>query len=254
MQHRYIVPLLLALGLSIPLPAAAAEEMEEAIYPPCQTVLYYTAGNIEMHLDSRFSYSSVEIYRSQQEGQFLYYDYDLGIANESCLYFPLIEGEYIVLLTVPTNLDSGTKTYSFSCTISDPDMDEEQAIDSSRHSIYLECDAEARADVTQTWEEGVVDRVVLSSTAFTMAGNGFSLGDLTHDGLVDATDTAHLLMDAALVGSGQSSQLTLLQQKEADLSLNGMHDATDGSMILKYSACSASGEFQGSLLEYIQQS
>lgn len=249
MYRRFLCCALLGAVLCTSLPAAAASG-ETAVYPPCNTTLYYSAGTVELHLDSRFSYSTVEVYRSLQEGKFLYYDYNVGATDAACLYFPLIEGDYFILLTVPAETETQHRTFSFSCTIGDPDMDASQSFDSSCHRITLSCDASSESDLTASRDHGVIDRIYTTSTEFIMGGRGFTLGDLNHDDATDATDASLLLTDAALVGSGSESALSFLQQKEADASLDGNFDAIDASVILSYSAQYASGEFSGDMMEY----
>ncbi len=253
MLTKRLVPVLLAVGMLTALPAAAEETEEIAIYPTCQTTLFYSSGTLQIHLDSSFSYSTVSVYRSLQEGQFLYYQYAAELAQPSCLYFPLIEGDYIVLLTVPTDDAAGQQTFSFSCTMRDPDMDETLSFDSSCHEIYLSCDPEARADVTASWSDGVQDRVYMTATEFTMAGRGFTLGDVNHDDTVDAADAAILLADAARMGSGGASTFSAIRLREADVSLDGSHNAVDAAYILSYSASFASGVFTGTMEEYVRK-
>ncbi len=228
----------------------SAEEL--AIHPSCETTLYYSAGTVEVHLDNRFSYSTVEVHRLLEEGQFLYYRYRTELAADSCLYFPLIEGDYVILLTIPSAKDTGSRTFSFSCTIGDPDMDAAQSFDSSTHCITLDCDENSNVDLTANRDLGVIDRVYTTSTEFTMGGRGFCIGDISGDGTPDANDAALLLTDAAMIGSGGESTLSAMQQKESDVSLDGSVDAVDASVILQYSTSFASGQFSGTLLEFIQ--
>ncbi len=76
------------------------------------------------------------------------------------------------------------------------------------------------------------------------------LGDLSVDGIVDASDAAMLLVAAAAQGAGEAHGLTAEQITAADLNADGTFDATDAALILQYAAYAGAGG-EGTLEEFL---
>ena len=64
-------------------------------------------------------------------------------------------------------------------------------------------------------------------------------GDINNDGTVNALDAAEILKEAVSVNAGNESILTEEQKLSADLDADANISANDASLILKFSACSA---------------
>ncbi len=77
------------------------------------------------------------------------------------------------------------------------------------------------------------------------------LGDVTEDGLVDASDAAAILVAAAKLGSGAESGLTETQEAAADVNGDGAINATDAAAILSYAAAIGSGSEDAKLEDFI---
>ena len=75
------------------------------------------------------------------------------------------------------------------------------------------------------------------------------LGDVTGDGLVDATDASSILQEYAALSTGNPSGYTELQRKAGDVNFDDMIDASDASNILQYYAYLSTGG-TGTLEEY----
>ncbi|MBR2913774.1 MAG: hypothetical protein IKC40_07610, partial [Oscillospiraceae bacterium] len=78
------------------------------------------------------------------------------------------------------------------------------------------------------------------------------LGDVSADGIVNATDAAMILVAAAAVGAGGESGLTQEQERVAKVMGNESFSATDAAMILTYAAA-AGADFKGTLEEFMAQ-
>lgn len=79
------------------------------------------------------------------------------------------------------------------------------------------------------------------------------LGDATGDSLVDATDAAEILTEAARLGGGETPSFSEEQQQAADVNADHTVDASDAAQILIYSADKGSGDFEGTLEQYMQR-
>ena len=77
------------------------------------------------------------------------------------------------------------------------------------------------------------------------------LGDVTGDGLVDATDASSILQEYAALSTGNPSGYTELQRKAGDVNFDDMIDASDASNILQYYAYLSTGG-TGTLEEYFR--
>lgn len=251
MKHTRLLPLLLAAVL-LPIHTMAVSAAETIITPPCETTLYYSVGTLEVHFDRHYNGATFSVYRSQPEGEFLYYTHDVCLTEQAVLQCELIEGDYKLEIIVPSA--DGKEYIAFapiSFTIQDPDMDETQSFDRTAVSVTLACDAALDSNTLVTEEPVISDRVVRSSVGFTMARREFMVGDMSGEGDVNASDAARILIDAALVGSGGDSEFTALQRVEADLNGDGYVNASDAAIVLQYSASHAAGNFFGDALEYI---
>lgn len=68
------------------------------------------------------------------------------------------------------------------------------------------------------------------------------MGDVSEDGVVNASDAAKVLIAAAKLGADGASGLTESQEKSADANGDGVINATDAAWILQYAAVRGSGE------------
>lgn len=66
-------------------------------------------------------------------------------------------------------------------------------------------------------------------------------GDADSSTNVDASDAANILIDAAMVGSGDTSTLTNMQSMAADVNGDGIVNATDAAAVLMYAASVGAG-------------
>lgn len=228
-------------------------EEELLITPDCERTLYYSVGNAEIHFDQNLSGCDFKIYRSQQEGDFLYYTYSTGLAQESCLRCPLIEGDYLLIITVPSDTDSSMENIQLTFTIDDPDMDENQSFDTTQWSFYFLTDSSLTEDSNVFNSCGITDRTVVNITSYTFSRRDFMPGDVDKDGSVNANDAAEILVNASNVGAGHSSDFSAMQCAEGDLDGDGNCNANDAALVLTYAAASASGSFQGTIAEYIRE-
>lgn len=76
-------------------------------------------------------------------------------------------------------------------------------------------------------------------------------GDADGSRSVDASDAASLLIDAALVGSGEKSALTDMQRMAADVNSDNSVDATDAAAILMYAAAVGAGQSDAKITDFI---
>lgn len=246
------LPFLLAAVLLLqPLSAAAEEEL---ILPPCETVLYYSVGTVNIHFDQNCNGGTLSLSRLQPEGEFLYYTYDPILISEAQMRCELIEGDYQLEITLPSPEHSGFISYPpFTFTIADPDMDEMQSFDSTEVNLFITADENA-AEHTLVKEDTILaNRVIQEEQHLTLARRSFLSGDLQHDGKVDASDAAEVLMIASVSGSGGEITLSAMQTTECDVNGDGRIDALDAADILQYSAECAVGGFSGDIADFLKQ-
>lgn len=84
-------------------------------------------------------------------------------------------------------------------------------------------------------------------------GAAYGLGDVNGDNQVNASDAADILIEASMLGSGNSGKMVNEQKTAADVNVDGTINATDASNLLIYTANVGSGTFTGSLSEFMQQ-
>ncbi len=241
------VTLAASLLLLLPQPVSAETAV---ITPPCETTLYYSIGTVQLTLNNALSYSNIEIYRIQEEGEFRYYSYDCGLIEDTCLEFSLIEGDYILYLTTPSDLDAGTDIYEFNFTIEDPDLDSDLSFDSMLYRISLTCDPDSNLSSVTFSEAG---RIRYADAVWTLPRQSFVHGDLYEDGEINANDATLLLLESAALGAGNPQSLTSLQIAEADVNMDGSMNASDATVILMYAASHSAGNFPGTLTEFAAQ-
>lgn len=251
MRHIRLLSLLCAITL-FPWYTMTVSAKETVITPPCETTLYYSVGTLEVHFDRHYNGATFSVYRSQPEGEFLYYTHDVCLTDQAVLQCELIEGDYKLEIIVPS---ADGKEYTafapINFTIQDPDMDETQSFDRTAVSLTLTCDASLENNMLVTEETVLTDRVIHTSANFTMARRAFVAGDISGEGNVNASDAARILIDAALVGAGGDSTLTALQRVESDLNGDGYVNAVDAAIVLQYAADHAAGNFYDDALAYV---
>lgn len=69
----------------------------------------------------------------------------------------------------------------------------------------------------------------------------YTLGDVSNDGAVNASDAAQILIAAANLGGGGASGLTEAQEKAAEINGDGSINASDAAIILQYAAAVGGG-------------
>lgn len=255
-------------------PLTAAASTEEYVTPECQKTLYYSVAELDVHFDRSYNGANISVYRTQEEGDFPYYSYDVRLMDETLMHCELIEGDYQMEITVPSS--DGTEYISYppiTFSVKDPDVDKViVAADGSLSFIpYFAEDPEI--DKAQSFDRTVLDynlrndpeltesqiertpseltgRTIYEGCVFTAAGLRFQEGDLNRDGSVNATDAAWILIAAAEMGAGKDSGLTALQLVEADLTGDGIVNASDSAVVLQYAADHGTGSFTGDVLLY----
>ncbi len=80
----------------------------------------------------------------------------------------------------------------------------------------------------------------------------YILGDVTGDGIIDATDASFILTAYAVSSIGGDDEMNDEQRKAADVNGDGVIDAIDASTVLTYYARS-SVDFKGSFEEYLNE-
>lgn len=252
MRHMRIaaaaVALLLAAGSVLPVSAA---DTEESVTPECQKTLYYSVGTLNVHFDRNFNGANISVYRTQEEGEFPYYSYDVRLMDFTLMSCELIEGEYQLEVTVPSA--SGTEYISFppfSFTIKDPDMDKAQSFDATVVEYYLSSDPAAAENVSEQNASVLENRIIREECHFTAAGLQYLAGDMNKDGSVNASDAACILIASAAIGAGTDSGLSAMETVEGDLTGDGILNASDSAVLLQYSADHATNSFTGDALSY----
>ena len=76
-------------------------------------------------------------------------------------------------------------------------------------------------------------------------------GDLTGDGMVNASDASQLLIACAEIGAGNPDILTSAQSAAADVDVNGEINAGDATVILQYAAYTGAGGTD-SFIDYLK--
>lgn len=243
--------LLAAVLLLQPLPAAAEEEL---IMPPCETMLYYSVGTVNIHFDQNCNGGTLTLSRLQPEGEFIYYTYDPRLISEAQMRCELIEGDYKLEITLPSPDNSGYISYPpFSFTIADPDMDETQSFDRTQVDLFITADAQAEEHTLVTEDAILANRIIYEEQQLTLARRSFLSGDMMQDGKVDAADAAALLVLASQLGSGEAVSLSAMEEIEADVNGDGNIDAADAADVLMYSAACAADGFSGDIADYLKQ-
>lgn len=64
--------------------------------------------------------------------------------------------------------------------------------------------------------------------------DGFMLGDVNTDGIVDSSDASLILTEYSAVSTNSESSLTETQKKATDVNNDGNCDSSDASMVLSY--------------------
>lgn len=80
-----------------------------------------------------------------------------------------------------------------------------------------------------------------SICSLNLSAEEYALGDVTEDGIVNASDAARVLVASANIGSGQESGLTDAQFNRADYNQDGKVNASDASGILTFAAEQGAG-------------
>ena len=76
-------------------------------------------------------------------------------------------------------------------------------------------------------------------------------GDADSSTNVDASDAANILIEAAMVGSGENSTLTNMQSMAADVNGDGVINATDATAVLQYAAAVGAGQADARIEDYV---
>lgn len=246
------LPFLLAAVLLLqPLSAAAEEEL---VLPPCKTTLYYSVGTVNIHFDQNCNGGTFSLSRLQPEGEFLYYTYDPRLISEAQMRCELIEGDYQLEIMLPSAEHSGFISYPpISFSIADPDMDEAQSFDRTEVDLFITADENAKEHVLEAEDIILANRVIHKEQSLTLARRAFLGGDMQHDGKVDASDAAELLVLASQLGSGDDITLSAMQQTEADVNSDGSINAADAADVLMYSAACAADGFAGDISDFLKQ-
>lgn len=250
MNKQAITAALLAASLMILPCTASASGGIPTITPPCETTLYYSSGTLYVQLNESVSHGSVTLHRSQPEGDFLYYQYTWGAVDETCLAFPLIEGDYYLTLTCPSDGQDGTESVTVPFSIADPDMDPDQSFDATALTLFLTCNPEAAEDSIASYDAVLNERILAGEIYAELARQPFALGDIGADGAINAVDAASILVESAVLGSGGGTIFSDFELMQADVNLDGTMNAEDAAVILSYAAECASGNFSGSLIAF----
>lgn len=255
-------PAVLLLAAALLQPAAVSAE-EEQICPPCNATLYYSVGTAIIHLDRSCIGGTLFIRRDIQEGNYTYYEYSPSLIEEAVLYCPLIEGEYELEITLPSDrmqssddpasTDARTDSYTLSFMIQDPDMDPTQSFAHTVAEFWITNDTELMNDLYSAEEPVLEDTTIHEVQRLTMARRNFQAGDVERNGSLEPADASAILNYIAVTGSGEKSKLTPMQEAEADLNRNGVVDTADASLILVYiTECAANG-YSGDIIRYIKE-
>ncbi len=107
---------------------------------------------------------------------------------------------------------------------------------------YQENDRPGTGIITVTGIGNYTGTLTCRFTIEAPADNNISIGDVNHDGEINAVDASELLIAAAMIGAGEPSGLTAAQSTAADADANGEINAVDASIILRYAAAIGAGE------------
>ena len=240
----------LACALAMLHPLAAAAEGEKTVTPPClATISFLTTGIVGIHFTRDFSYSTFDIYRSTPEGELLYYTYRSELIGDTVMQCALKEGDYRLVLGMPSAQTVDYQTTEYRFTIDDPDMDPEGSYDMTQMEIYLSVNDTQEVDSAMFTEPETADRIVKTAAYYAIARPHFSLGDLDHDGNTDASDASSILVAAALSGLDQNP-LSAMQSLEADINGDGGFDSSDASLLLSYAALAGLDQVSGDIYDF----
>ena len=83
--------------------------------------------------------------------------------------------------------------------------------------------------------------------------DGWKMGDVNHNGLVDAVDASLILSEYAALSSGKMRKFSSEQIKAADIDGNGVTDAVDASKVLSFYAYLSSGGKASDMQEWLKK-
>ncbi len=214
----------------------------ETLSLPCNTILAYQVGELLLSIPRNLSFTQLFVYRVEEEGEFLYYEYDIGYTEAIDLSLALIEGNYKLVFLIPSDTESNVwDSYVYSFTVADPDMDTSGLYTSSLLclTIYAEKDIASieLPDLYCYYENSVL--VVPDYLLFLR--EDFQLGDVNHDGEYNANDSSMILSQAAGAGAGGGTILTRMEECMGDVNLDGVTNAADASVLLSYAAYAGAG-------------
>lgn len=232
----------------LPLHAGAEENV---IYPPYQGDYFYECGMAVIHFDQQFTGCTINLIRSQEEGTFLHYTYEPSLFEEGELHCPLMAGDYLLELIMPSDTGTGIVSYQLPFVIYDPEDDASQSFTYMQADITLSHDPKAEKDTLHSEEPVLTDSTVYASHSLTVARRDFMVGDMQSDGMIDTSDASEILIAIAEMGAGTDSRLTAMQLKEADVNGDGILSTSDASLILVYIAEAGVDPTVGTLTDYL---
>ena len=83
--------------------------------------------------------------------------------------------------------------------------------------------------------------------------DGWKMGDVNHNGLVDAVDASMVLSEYAALSAGKMRSFSREQVLAADIDRNGVIDAVDASKVLSYYAYLSSGGKVSDMQEWLKK-
>ena len=80
----------------------------------------------------------------------------------------------------------------------------------------------------------------------------YSFGDPSGDGVVNASDAAAVLIEAAAVGAGMETGFTERQITAADVNRDGTVNASDAAVVLVYASAVGSGDRYARISDFVK--
>ena len=231
-----------------PLSAAAAADSQTITLTPPEK-MPAAAGKLTLQFDRNMNGTTFQVFRVQQEGEFLYYSHRITLCDGVTVDCPLWEGDYKLVLLSVLDDSAEYQQRDFAFTIDDPDND--LSFDQSQRIFVFDTDPEAASDTSTATNYIDEQRSYVEKYLWDLAQPEFRLGDLDGNDTANSADAAVILMAAAEVGAGGKTGFTSLQTEEADINGDQFINSVDAADLLQYAAASAAGNFSGDLLEYI---
>ena len=227
-------------------------EGAEKIIIPRHSMLTYDVATLDVVYSSELSGSTISVYRIQDEGEFLYYTYQVGWEDVTELQFLLKEGDYRLTAEIPSSESTGKVVFELPFTIDDPDMDETQSFERTEMTVLLDCNDSIQEDELNLLTQETKDGIIQKGAVYVMARRKISVGDLELDKDINAGDASLILQCSAESGAGDVKSFTSLQVLEADVDKNGVCNAEDATIILQYATKKASGNYQNNFESYLK--